>query len=409
MSANVIEQYNRLRAQAAGLHIVQNEAEPLTIRRASLRAAKDIQPRQWLYGTMLVRRYISVLIAPGGVGKTALSIAIACAVARGKAILTDHVHAQANVLVCNLEDPEDEFDRRIAACMIHHGMDEEELEGRLFVINGRERRLVLASLDEDGLTIAYPDKDALVAQIRANNIGLVIVDPFVNSHELEENSNPHINAAARAWAEVANSTGCSVLLVHHTRKGATAGDMDAGRGASALMGAARSAMTLTAMTPEEAADFGVSEKERRLHIRLDDAKANLSPAAGVARWMRLQSVALENGDQEYPNGDSVQALEPWEPPKPFDGLTNEDCNRALDIIHAGPGGGARYTASRSGPNAARWAGHVLTQKFDLTPAMATIVIKTWLSNGVLIETEYDDPEQRKKRRGLVVDHSKRPD
>ncbi|MBX6382097.1 MAG: AAA family ATPase [Microbispora sp.] len=405
----MFEAWARLRPQVAGLHVVSDNAKPLLIRPASLRDPSKIPPRQWLYGTILVRRYITVLVAPGGVGKTAWSIAVGASLAAGKGLIGDWVHSRVNVLFCSLEDPEDEFDRRIAACMIKHRLDDEDLKGRVFTINGRDRRLTIAALDADGLTVCYPDKDALIAAIRQHNIGAVFVDPFVNSHELEENSNPHINAAARAWAEIAEATQCAVLLVHHTRKGAVAGDIDSGRGASALIGACRAGFTLTAMTPEEAKEFGIPEKERRLHIRLDDGKANLAPPSDKARWFRLSSIRLHNGNEDYPNGDSVQAVEEWEPPSVWKQLSDDDCNAALDAIQAGPGGGQKYTASRTGKAAAgRWAGRVLVEMFDLTEPQAAKVVNTWLHNGLLVEVEEYDPVQRKPRKGLAVDNTKRP-
>ncbi|MFC0384353.1 helicase RepA family protein [Muricoccus vinaceus] len=410
MSADPLDAYAALRAraaQASGLHVV-HDASPLTIKPASLRRGAAIPPREWLYGYQLVRRYITVLVAPGGVGKTSYSVVVALSVAGGKGLMGDWVHAQANTLCCGLEDPEDEFDRRVAAAMDHYNLDDEHLAGRLFIISGRERRLVIAALDADGMSIAYPDKDALVRLIRENNIGFLVVDPFVNSHELEENSNPHINAAARAWAEVADATGCAILLVHHTRKGAIAGDADGARGASALIGAARAAMTLTSMSPEEAESFDIREDARRLYVRLDDAKSNLAPPAGKARWFHLASVALGNETPAYPKGDNVQVIEAWEPPDVWKELSVADLNAILDRIAAGNGQGQRFSGSRRGRSNTRWAGNVVMEMFDVEEGQAGKVINAWLKSGLLVEGEYSDPVTRKKAQGVTVDHSKRP-
>jgi len=397
-----------MRPTAPGLHVAVDNSKPLTVRLASLRQGPAIPPRQWLYGTALVRRYITTLVAPGGVGKTAWATAVCCSVASGRNLIGDYVHAQANVLCASLEDPEDEFDRRVAAFMQRHRLDEEDLSGRVFTINGRDRRLVIAALDADGLTVCYPDKDALMQAIREHNIGLVIVDPFVNSHELEENSNPHVNAAARAWAEIAEATGCAVLLIHHTRKGALAGDMDSSRGAGALVAASRAGFTLTAMTPEEAKEYGISEADRRRHVRLDDGKANLAPPSDKARWFRLSSQKLGNGTNDYPNGDQVQAIEAWEPPSVWKDLTDADCNGVLDTIAEGLPNGQRYTARRTGASASRWAGRVLVDAFDLTEEQAAKMLGTWVRNGVLVEVEDYDQTQRKTRKGLAVVDAKRP-
>jgi hypothetical protein len=55
----------------------------------------------------------------------------------GRALLGDYVHARCGVLCCSLEDSEDEFDRRVAAAMLHHGLDPALLAGQVHVINGR--------------------------------------------------------------------------------------------------------------------------------------------------------------------------------------------------------------------------------------------------------------------------------
>jgi RecA-family ATPase len=48
-----------------------------------LRSEKDIPPREWLYGHHLIRGFVSLTIAPGGVGKTALLVLDSIAMASG--------------------------------------------------------------------------------------------------------------------------------------------------------------------------------------------------------------------------------------------------------------------------------------------------------------------------------------
>jgi len=47
---------------------------PLAADPALLPAPESIPPREWLYGNRLIRRFVSVLAAPGGVGKSALAL-----------------------------------------------------------------------------------------------------------------------------------------------------------------------------------------------------------------------------------------------------------------------------------------------------------------------------------------------
>ena len=185
--------------------------------------------------------------------------------------------------------------------------------------------------------------------------------------------------------------------------------MEAARGAKALTDAARSAAVLSAMTAEEAGRLGVAPDQRRRLVRLDDAKSNMAPLAEQARWFRLVGIRLGNGTADYPAGDAVAAAAPWQPPSPFADLTRPPTPTARStLIAAGPGEGLLYTAHRRGPEVSeRWAGRVL-ERFGLDEGMAARVLAQWLRNGVLEETDFRDPQQRRARRGLKVNDAKRP-
>ncbi|HEX3399408.1 MAG TPA: AAA family ATPase [Acetobacteraceae bacterium] len=379
---------------------------PLKLYPARLPDPRSIPPRQWLYGTHLIRGYVSVLVSPGGTGKSALAMAIVLELVAGRRLLGNRVFSRVNGAIFNLEDPMEELDRRVAALMIRHQIDRTELEGRLFLHDGEGRGLKLASLDTDGFTVAYPDEQALIEQIRENNIGAVVCDPFAESHSLEENSNPHMVKAAAAWRRVARATGCAVLLVHHVRKGDATG-IDAARGAKALTDSARVGLLLTTMTADEAGKFGIPIDDRHQYVRLDDVKRNMAPA-GRAAWYRLEQVPLGNGAPGcYPNGDNVAAIAAWQPPDVWKTTSVPDLNVALDRIEAGMEGGGRFTDTRRHP-ATRWAGQVLIEMFSVTEQQATDLLSAWLKSGVLYREEYFDKSQRKDRTGLRVNALKRP-
>jgi hypothetical protein len=333
----------------------------------------------------------------------------AVALAAGRAILGEPVHHSVPAWVLDLEDPPEEANRRLAACLALHRLDAAAVRGRLYLHAGRQRRVCVAALD-GGLAITFPDRDAVAEAAAARGIGLIVVDPFVKSHALDENSNPHMDAAATAWAEVAERSGAAVLLVHHVRKlGSNPLDVEAARGAKALTDAARSAAILSPMTEEEAGRLDVPAAERWRLVRLDDAKANMAPRAEAALWFRLASIRLGNGTPAYPAGDAVQAVQPWQPPSPFADLPAAEANRALDLIAAGPEPGLLYTAHyRGAENSRRWAGRVLVERCGLAEGAAGRVIALWLRSGLLEETEYRDPTQRKPRRGVRVVDAKRP-
>src|SRR5690606_27943531 len=137
-------------------------------------------------------------------------------------------------------------------------------------------------LNRDGTVLRLPDIDAMAERVRANGIGLLVVDPFVETHEVDENDNAQIKTVAAMWRDVARRAECAVILVHHTGKppaasaDAWAGSLAASRGASSLAGVARIMRTLFAMSERDAERLGIAPEERPRWVRLDDAKANLS-------------------------------------------------------------------------------------------------------------------------------------
>ena len=129
---------------------------------------------------------------------------------------------------------------------------------------------------------------------------------------------------------------------------------------------------------DEARLFGIGPEQRMAHIRLDKAKVNLAPPARIAEWFKLVGVKLNNGNDEYPNGDEVQTVEPWKPPKVWDGLASETLNAALTEIDAGMPNGQRYTdaGGGTGPRAA-WK---VVQKHcvEKSEDQCREIIRTWI-------------------------------
>ena len=118
--------------------------------------------------------------------------------------------------------------------------------------------IVLATQGTGGAELTKPVEDGLINALRAAQIDVLIVDPFVSAHRVSENDNMAIDLVAKTFGRIAEKANCAVELVHHVRKtnGAEITAED-GRGASALIAAARSVRVLNPMSKEEAASAGV--------------------------------------------------------------------------------------------------------------------------------------------------------
>jgi AAA domain len=84
-------------------------------------------PRQWLLGIIFCRKFLSQLLADGGVGKTALRYAQYISLAIGRSPTGEHVFVHCRVLILSLEDDLDELHRRLWATMMHHKVDPSEV------------------------------------------------------------------------------------------------------------------------------------------------------------------------------------------------------------------------------------------------------------------------------------------
>lgn len=259
--------------------------------------------RQWILGRSLLRRQLSLLVAPPGVGKSTLVIIQAIAVCIAQNLTGQDVVEPGKVWIHNNEDDLDELKRRVGAILSHYNIPFAEVKDRLALTSGADRPFIVAKSDRTGAVVRQPDVTACVEQIKAHDIKLFVIDPFAETHEVEENSNEQIRVVAQLYREIARQGNCAVLLVHHTAKppqGSSeghAGNMNTARGASALTGVARIVQTLFGMSSRDAEQFGIPDNERHLYVRLDDAKANLSLASPDALWFKRIGVTLPNGDE----------------------------------------------------------------------------------------------------------------
>jgi hypothetical protein len=340
-----------------------------------------IPPRAWLYGRHYIRKYVSVTVSPGGVGKTSKSIAEALAMATGRDLLGERVHERARVWMWNGEDPKEELDRRISAACVHYGIRPEEIAGWLFVDSGREHSIIAAEQTKDGTKIAVPLRDALIDEIRARKIDVMIIDPFVSSHSVSENDNMAMDAVIKQfWAPIIEATNCACELIHHAKKmGGFEVTAESARGAVALIGAARSAVALNGMTQDQANKANV--ENRHLYFWATDAKANMAPREESLRWFMLDSVDLGNATPDRPS-DHVGVVTRWEWPNTMSGVTVADLRAVQKEIKAGEW--LDNIQAQDG-----WAGHAVAKVMGLNlddpkdKARVKTYLKTWKASGML--------------------------
>lgn len=381
---------------------------PLPLHQFTIPAAADIKPRPWLLGYWLMRGAVTLVAAPGGTGKTSLLTSMILSCATGLDLVGAKPLKPLRVAFLGLEESRDEMQRRFAAGVMHHKLSDEEIGGRIHYLDGKEHAFSAASLDQAGQVTLSQDMDRLVFSLIETRADVLFADPLALAHSVPENDNGAMAQVMNYFATVGQVCNCGVLIVHHTRKGAVAGDPDSIRGAGALVNHARIALGLAPMTEDEAQVFNLTPDERRRLVRLDDLKMNYASKAADARWIKLESVQLGNATEDYPHGDSVQVATVWDAPEAMDGLTVEIANQILDEIEVGKDG-ERYSNQRN----AKLPAHKLVQEVlaqhgaEKNDGWCRKLVGTWIKNECLIEQEYLNADS-KKRRGLFVINSNRP-
>ena len=348
----------------------------------------SIPAREWVYGRHFIRKFLSVTVAGGGTGKTSLLMAECVAMATGLPLLGVETEKR-RVWIWNLEDPLEELHRRLAAIMIHYNIKPEDYAESLFVNSGRDDRLVVTQTINN-IVVASPVVNLLIEFITKAEIDVLVIDPFVSTHDVSENDNQAINTVVTQWAKIADKANCSIELVHHTRKAQQnvrgSGSFDDARGASALTDKARHVRRIAKMTPDEARLAGIEESNAWRFTREADSKDNLAPPTGDNSWRQMCSVTL-------PNGDSVGVIEPWEWPDPFSDITVGDLNLVKSSLMGGE--------HRLDVRAKNWYGHAVGDALGLDTSESSVkstvkqLMSTWLTNKEFEIYEVSDKSRRK--------------
>lgn len=353
--------------------------------------------REFAFGKHFIRKYVSVTVAPGGLGKTANSIVEALAMASGKALNGTKPPKRLKVWLFNAEDPRDELERRIMAACIHFNLKPADIDGHLFLDTGREQELVIAIDDKKGVRIQEPVVEAVVETISELGIDVMIVDPFVSTHQVNENDNGAIDKVAKLWAQVADRTNCSIDIVHHLRK---VSDREAtvedARGAVSLIGAARSVRVLNRMSEAQASEAGLTHEARFSYFSVVYGKSNLSALLHKADWRKLESVALGNGQGLTKPQDHAPVVTSWAWPtseEVAETLTEDERDAIRGVVNGG--------MYKPAPQAKDWVGRAVAYALQLDVDEETdkkrvgMITKALFAEGFLMKVEDRDPVQRR--------------
>lgn len=287
--------------------------QPLTATSINDLDLDNIPPREFLYHDILARKFVTMIVAPPGVGKSIFTLQMAISAAAGTqwGEWSSQKNRPLNVWVYNNEEGFDELRRRVKGIIMNFKIDKSDLTkgGSFYIDSGEKRPIMIAGYDKRAV-VPTIDYELLLNEVINRKIDLLVIDPFAEMHSVNENSNDEIKKVTALFRDIAFHANCSVCLVHHTVKwSAEAGNIDSARGGGAIIGVVRRAFTIAHMTEAEATKMQVPDDERRWFVRFDDAKSNITAPINVTTWFKLVSISINNGSKLYPEGDSVGILE----------------------------------------------------------------------------------------------------
>jgi RecA-family ATPase len=242
-----------------------------------------------------------LIVGPGGVGKSFLTLEILRGYASGDGVA---LHQGACLYTpAEMGEPGPcgaifgEDDPEILAMRLHElaaarGADEAEirfLNQAIDLRSGVGVDLSLLVKNAQGQLVPGPFYAAL--KLFCEGKKLVVLDPLLFlAGDMDEKDNGAMGALMRLITRLAYETGCAILVIHHVAKaGGEDGREEAARarGASSITTSVRLQIDLRAPTATEMMDMGIDENERGFYVRVAQVKANYA-AQRKPRWLYRQ-------------------------------------------------------------------------------------------------------------------------
>ncbi len=238
---------------------------PPRVRAADL-TAEEAPPQNWVLGQALPAREVGLLVGGDGSGKSLLALLAAVSTAGGipwAGGLLPAPPKTGRVVYVAGEDDTDEIHRRlraIAGALVADcagAEDRSRLDsgfGQIDVVplDGHPMPLLAAGRQQ-----ADPEETSWVEFLQelVEGARLLILDPLVMFHAINENDNQHMDRIIRCVQRIVRTAPeCAALVVHHAGQGSVrdgADDAMVARGATALHSAARAVFAVRRLNHEE--------------------------------------------------------------------------------------------------------------------------------------------------------------
>jgi len=256
---------------------------------------KTVSAVRWLWPGWLPCGHVTLFVGQAGDGKSAISLDLGGRFVTGEKMPDGYVPERlACVTWIDTEGAQSQMVERLALW----GLPPER-----FTCPGGAADSLRDFAIEDAASM-----DDLLKHVRACGSRLIVIDSLRGSHSQDENSSERTGSVMKRLRELAQRSGCAVLVTHHTRKASDELDappditLSSVRGSSVIIAESRS---IWAIQPPRGADYkrlesiksNFSAKPPTLAVRVIDAVewpevADTQPAPAVKRSPVVDAVAM---------------------------------------------------------------------------------------------------------------------
>lgn len=205
---------------------------------------------EWLWFPYIPFGKVTILQGYPGCGKSTFILSLAAALSKGLNLpLSEIKHDPCNIVYQNTEDGLE--DTVLPRFLLAQGDTH-----KLFTINEKERFVTF-------------DDVRIAETIKATNCKLLVLDPLsAYIGDVNMNVSNKVRMQFRPLINVANETGCAIVIIAHLNKSRSANPMENSSGSGDIIGAVRSALVI-AQDPDNLEKYYFFQQKNNLAKRGD--------------------------------------------------------------------------------------------------------------------------------------------
>jgi hypothetical protein len=258
---------------------------------------------------------VTVLAGPGGVSKSMLMLHLLAHGAMGMSWGGFQVTGPVRGMYISYEDDKQELHKRVHSLANALKEQDDGMGDLLYDIHGALRKnLLLYAADDEALRwllVTKPDQrgqpertarvEWLVGLVRHARIKVLVLDPVVYTHTLEENNSQDMALYMQTLTYIAKSAQCAVVVLHHANKTAAWATMDeinqgAMRGASAFADNSRSVGVMVSLPAKDAPRYALPPEDATRYAVFKHVKHNYSASMGTVLFERRGPLLVPRPD-----------------------------------------------------------------------------------------------------------------